>query len=112
MAATKITSIQLLALYVGGRDGGINVAASTAQTAKVIHLIECLEEDTVFSVLAGVDADGSTARNYVVANGYGSVTLPKGTLVFAAFGGKISSFTCNKKVRYFRLPNTTPIQND
>jgi hypothetical protein len=112
MAATKITSIQLLALYVGGRDGGVIQAASTAASGKVIHMIECLEADTTFTVLAGVDADGSTARNYITDNGYSGVALPQGTLVCAAFGGKISSFTADKAVRYFRLPNTSPIQND
>ena len=112
MAATKITSIQLLALYVGGRDGGIITAALAAQTGKIIHLIECLEDDTTFTVLAGTDADGTTARNYITGNGYSGVALPKGTLVPSAFGGKISSYTCDKAVRYFRLPDTSPIQND
>ena len=107
----KITEIQLLSLYVGGRDGGIIVAASTATTGKVIHLIECLEADTTFSVLAGADQDG-TARNLVTANGYSGVALPKGTLVFAPFGGKLSSFTADKAVRYFRMPTTERLQND
>ena len=107
-----ISNIQLLSLYVGGRDGGIIVAASAAQTTKVIHLIECLEANTTFTVLAGVDQDGSTARNYITGNGYSGVALPQGHLVFAPFGGKISSFTADKAVRYFRMAKTERTQND
>lgn len=108
---SKITEIQLLSLYVGGRDGGILVAASTATTGKVIHMIECLEADTTFSVLAGEDQDES-ARNLITGNGYSGVALPIGTLVFAPFGGKIEDFTADKAVRYFRLADTNREQND
>lgn len=107
----RINLAQLNALFVGGRDGGIIVAASTATTTKVIHMIECLEADTTFSVLAGADQDGTT-RNLITANGYSGVALPIGTLVFAPFGGNIDSFTADKAVRYFRLPTTERKQTD
>lgn len=107
----KIQDIQLLSLYVGGRDGGIIVAASAAQTGKVIHMIECLEANTTFTVLTAEDKDES-ARNMLTANGYAGVALPQGHLVCAPFGGKISAFTADKAVRYFRLPSTERLQND
>lgn len=107
----KIQEIQLLSLYVGGRDGGIIVAASAAQTSKVIHMIEVLEEGTTFSVLAGEDQDG-TARNLISDNGYSGVALGKGSLVFAPFGGKISSYTADGLTRYFRMAATGRTQND
>jgi len=107
----NITNIQLLSLYVGGRDGGIIVAASTATSGKVIHMIECLEADTTFSVLAGEDQD-ETARNMLTANGYAGVALPQGHLVCAPFGGKISAFTADKAVRYFRMAASERKQND
>jgi len=106
-----IGDLQLLSLFVGGRDGGIIVAASAAQTSKVIHLIECLEADTTFTVLAGEDQDG-TARNLITANGYSGVALPQGKLVAAPFGGHIDSFTADKAVQYYRLPETKRLQND
>ena len=106
-----ISNIQLLSLYVGGRDGGIRVAAS-AVSGKVIHLIQCLEDDTEFTVLAGVEQDGTTARNYVTENGYSGAKWDKGSLHFAPFGGKISSFTADKDVRYFRMAKTERKQND
>lgn len=106
-----IQDIQLLSLYVGGRDGGTIVAASTATEDKVIHMIECLEADTTFSVLAGEDQDG-TARNMITGNGYSGVALPQNTLVFAPFGGKIEDFTADKAVRYFRMATTERTQND
>ncbi len=109
--AAKITVTQMLALFVGGRDGGINVAASAAQTSKVIHMIECLEDTTTFTVLAGADQDG-TARNLITANGYSGLTVSKGYLVFAPFGGNLDSFTADKAVRYFRLPTTERNQTD
>ena len=109
---SRISNTQLFSLMLGGRDGGIIVAGTTATTGKVIHLIECLEADTTFTVLAGVEADGSTARNYIVANGYSGVALPIGHLIGAPLGGKISSFTADKAVRYFRLPTTSTVQND
>ena len=109
--AQDIGNIQLLSLYVGGRDGGIIIAASAAQTTKVVHLIQCLENDTTFTVLAGEDQNG-TARNLITANGYSGVALEKGTLVFAPFGGKLSSFTADKKLRYFRMAATGRSQND
>ena len=109
--AQDISNIQLLSLYVGGRDGGIRVAASAAQTGKIIHMIQCLEDGTEFTVLAGEDQDG-TARNYLTANGYSGETWDKGSLHFAPFGGKISSFTADKKVRYFRMAATKRSQND
>ena len=107
----KISITQILSLFVGGRDGGINVAASTATTAKVIHMIECLEDTTIFTVLAGADQDGTT-RNLITANGYSGLELSKGYLVFAPFGGNIDSFTADKAVRYFRLPTTERKQTD
>ena len=110
--AQKIQDIQLLSLYVGGRDGGIVVAASTATTAKVIHMIQCLEDDTEFTVLAGVEQDGTTARNLITGNGYSGIKWAKVSLHFAPFGGKISSFTADKAVRYFRMADTGRTQND
>ena len=106
-----ITELQMLSLYVGGRDGGIIVAASAAQTTKVIHMIECLEASTTFTVLTAEDQDES-ARNMLTANGYAGVALPQGHLVFSPFGGKISAFTADKKVRYLRMPTTERLQND
>ena len=107
----KISLVQINSLFVGGRDGGILVAASTATTAKVIHLIECLEADTTFTVLDGADQD-TTTRNLITANGYSGVALPIGTLVFAPFGGNIDSFTADKAVRYFRMATTERKQTD
>ncbi len=106
-----ITELQMLSLYVGGRDGGIRVAASAAQTTKMIHLIQCLEDDTEFSVLAGEDQD-EAAREYLADNGYSGAKWDKGSLHFAPLGGKISSFTADKSVRYFRMPTTERLQND
>lgn len=108
----KIQDIQLLSLYVGGRDGGVYVAGSTAKTGQVIHMIECLEDGTTFSVLSGVDQDGTTARNYLTANGYNGIAWSKGSLHFSPFGGKISSFTADKAVRIFRYAKTERTQND
>ena len=109
--AQDIGNIQLLSLYVGGRDGGIYVAASTAQSGKVIHMIQCLEDTTEFTVLAGEDQD-ETARDYITDNGYSGVTWDKGSLHFAPFGGKIEEFTADKPVRYFRLAASGRSQND
>jgi len=111
MSNPKLNEIQFLSRFVGGRDGGIHVAASTATTGKVIHMIQCLEDSTEFSVLAGEDQDGS-ARNYVTGNGYSGITWDKGSLHFAPMGGHISSFTADKAVRYFRLPKSDRTQND
>lgn len=107
----QITQLQMLSLYVGGRDGGILVAASTATSGKVIHMIECLEANTTFTVLTAEDQDES-ARNMLTANGYAGVALPQGHLVCAPFGGKISAFTADKAVRYLRMPTTERNQND
>ncbi len=111
MSNPKIIDNQLLSLYVGGRDGGIIVAASAAQTAKVVHLIQCLEDVTTFSVLSGNDQD-DTARNLLTANGYAGVALDKGTLVFAPYGGKLTTFTADKKLRYFRMAASDRTQNN
>ena len=107
----QITNIQLLSLYVGGRDGGVQVAASTAKTGLVVHMIECLEDDTEFTVLAGEDQD-ETAREYLANNGYTGIKWAKGSLHFAPFGGKITSFTADKAVRMYRLADTDRNQND
>jgi hypothetical protein len=107
----KIQNWQLLSLYVGGRDGGVIVAASTATSSKVIHMIECLEADTTFTVLTAEDQDES-ARNMLTANGYAGVALPQGHLVCAPFGGHISAFTADKAVRYLRMPASERLQND
>ena len=109
--ANRISLVQINSLFIGGRDGGIIVAASAAQTTKVIHLIECLEANTTFTVLAGADQDGTT-RNLITANGYSGVALPQGTLVFAPFGGNIDSFTADKIVRYSRYATTERKQTD
>lgn len=106
-----ITELQMLSLYVGGRDGGIIVAASVAQTGKVIHIIECLEAATTFTVLTAADQDESP-RNMLTTNGYATVALPQGHLVFAPFGGKISAFTADKAVRYLRMATTERKQTD
>ena len=106
-----ISQLQMQSLYVGGRDGGIIVAASTATEDKVIHMIECLEADTTFTVLEGEDQSG-TAQDLIASNGYSGVALPQGTLVFSSFGGFIADFTADKIVRYFRLPATERTQND
>lgn len=107
----RIQNIQLLSLYVGGRDGGVIKAGAAAVTGAVIHLIEVLEEGATFSVLTAEDQDGS-ARNMLTANGYASVALSKGFLVFAPFGGKITDYTCDKKTRYLRMSATSREQND
>ena len=109
--AQDIGNIQLLSLYVGGRDGGIYVAASAAQTSKIIHLIQCLQDDTEFSVLAGEDQD-ETAREWLADNDYTGIKWDKGSGHFAPVGGKISSFTADKPVRYFRMAATGRSQND
>lgn len=102
---------QMLSLYVGGRDGGIHNAASNALTSEVIHMIECLEDTTVFTVLSGKDQDG-TARNYITTNDYGGEEWAKGDLIFAPFGGFLDTVTCDKRIRYYRLPTTSRKQID
>lgn len=106
----KINEMQMLSLFVGGRDGGI-IAASGAVSGQVIHMIEVLEDDTTFTVLSGENQDG-TARNLISANGYNGVALGAGALVFAPFGGYISAFTADKSVRYFRMPASDRTQNN
>ncbi len=106
-----LTQLQLLSLYVGGRDGGKHNAASNALTNQVIHMIECLEDTTVFSVLSGKDQDG-TARNYITTNDYGGEEWKAGTLIFAPTGGFIDTVTADKRLRYYRMPTTSRIQID
>lgn len=108
---TKITNNQLLSLQFGGRDGGIYKAASTAVEDAVIHMIELLADDTTFTVLAAEDQDG-TVRNMLTANGYATIALAKTVKIYAPFGGKITDFTADKPVRYFRLPTSNRSQND
>jgi hypothetical protein len=106
-----ISNFELAGLELGGNDGGIIVAASAAQTSKVINMIECLEAATTFTALEGENQDG-TARNLLTANGYAGVALPIGTKVFAPIGGFIEEYTADKITRYSKLPGSNRTQNN
>lgn len=107
----NLSEIQFLSLYVGGIDGGIVQDAASAFTAGEVHLIEILEDDTEFTVLSGKNQD-DTARNFITDNNYSGKKWGKGYLVFAPFAGYIDTFTADKDVRYFRIPDTGRKRNE
>lgn len=106
-----LNEIGFLGLYVGGTDGGIRVDASAAVTAKEIHVIEILEDNTAFTVLSGKNQD-DTARNYITDNNYASKTWQPGTLIFAPQGGYIDAYTADKETRRFKMANTDRTRNE
>jgi len=109
--ARDLGLMDLSALALGGKDGGMLAAASAAVAGVKCHVIEVLEDSATFTLMTAENQDGS-ARNMLSANGYDSVVLAVGTLVYAPFGGFISAFTCDKATRRFTLPDSNRLQNN
>lgn len=105
--ARDLSQLDFFSLYLGGEDGGKYVAASTDITGVKRHLIEVLEDGATFSVLSGVDQDG-TAVDFKAAgtNNLGARTYNTGDLVYAPMGGYISAYTCNKATMHYEMPDT------
>lgn len=100
-----LSSLQYLALYVGGADGGRIQNASTALTDGEVHMIE-MRASGSFSVLNAIDSGGSTV-DMLADNNYTGKSFDAGALIFAPYGGYIEDFTSDAEVRYFKLPNTS-----
>ena len=106
-----LNELAYFSLYLGGLDGGIYVAASTAQTGKDRHLIEVLEDNATFSVINAVDQNKAT-RNMVTTNNLGSRTYNTGDLVYAPNGGHISAYTCDKATQHYAMPTSDRTKNE
>ena len=112
MAITRdLNQMDYLALYAGGLDGGIIRDASSALTGAEIHMIEVLVDDTEFTALSAQSQADATV-NMLTANNYTSKTWKAGKLIFAPFGGHITTMTADQDVRYFKFPTSYRKRNE
>ena len=93
-----------LSIYMGGLDGGMIQAAAAVGAGQGLHIIEIMEENTIFTVLTLQSR--TTTINALTTNGFAGVAFQPGQFIFAPDGGYISAYTTSKVTRYFTLPST------
>ena len=106
-----LNELGYFSLYLGGVDGGIYVAGTTATAALERDLIEVLEDGATFSIITAHDQD-RTARDMVVDNNLGNRTYNTGDLVYAPTGGYISAYTCDKNTQHYAMPASNRVKNE
>ena len=77
-----------------GRLSGFNgcqYLGAAAHTSKQIDVI-VIQEDTVISVLSGVDSNGATV-NYLTSIGLSGITLKQGAILTTPYGGTFTTIT-------------------
>lgn len=106
MATRDLSQNDYLSIYLGGKDGGVHVPASTAVTSIKRHLIEIRADNTSFSVLTAVDQDGNAVNMLTGVNNYNGVAFDKKEFISAPNGGYISAYTANGITRHFAFPDS------